>query len=86
MAEMQAGKAAKQATIASLLVGLAGLPEPEPSEEPPQLPDRLDNVKGMQVGRNPIKSCQVINIFRLLLHGKAEAFRQQASLCGHLTQ
>ena len=48
-AEMQADKATKEATIASLLVGLAGLPGPEPSEEPPQLPHCLANVGGMQV-------------------------------------
>lgn len=48
-AEMQADKAKKEATVASLLVELAGLPALEPSEEPPQLPHCLANVGGMQV-------------------------------------
>ncbi|KAK9858433.1 hypothetical protein WJX84_002285 [Apatococcus fuscideae] len=52
LAERQEDKAAKEATIASLLHGLAGLPEPEPSEEPPQLPQCLENVTGMQVFTN----------------------------------
>ena len=87
MAELQEGKAAKQAKIASLLIGLAGLPEPERSEEPPQLPDCFDNVKGMQVGCNPIKSCQVINISGCpCLQKQRQVDSRPPCDCSHLTE
>ena len=66
LAEIQEDKAAKEATIASLLHGLAGLPGPGPSEEPPQLPQCLENVTRMQVHTSLLPSCRRSTLAELL--------------------